>query len=229
MWDTANPNLPFHSSRKPAGGIVCSLGAQPRDLGFEARRACPELVEGADRQTSAQPGTRISCHAAPDKATCAPFRKERSMKFAEATRFQRKSGGRAGRSIPQHCPTSRVAGKNDAVSHKSCGIRLPQLLLSWGHEKSTAVHLGHARYGLRFCATTSPSPSSPPPSSRQPVAIPSGFSTAAGETCVAEPPERWCPQSGAAGVDTIGMQVKCLYPAASDAAHAAVNLWFSWA
>jgi hypothetical protein len=44
---------------------------------------------------------------------------------------------------------------------------------------------------------------------------------------VAEPPERWCPQSGAAGVDTIGMQVKCLYPAASDAAHAAVNLWFS--
>jgi hypothetical protein len=25
-------------------------------LGFEARRACPELVEGADRQTSAQPG-----------------------------------------------------------------------------------------------------------------------------------------------------------------------------
>ena len=24
--------------------------------GFEARRACPELVEGADRQTSAQPG-----------------------------------------------------------------------------------------------------------------------------------------------------------------------------
>ena len=37
--------------------------------------------------------TRISCHAALDKATCAPFRRERRMKFANATKFDRKSGG----------------------------------------------------------------------------------------------------------------------------------------
>jgi hypothetical protein len=36
--------------------------------------------------------TLISCHAALDKATCAPFRKERRMKFAEATNLHRKLG-----------------------------------------------------------------------------------------------------------------------------------------
>ena len=53
----------------------------------EARRA--------GRQTSAQPGTRISCHAALDEATYAAFFKESRMKFATATKFHRKSG-RAG-------------------------------------------------------------------------------------------------------------------------------------
>jgi hypothetical protein len=37
--------------------------------------------------------TRISCHTALDTAACVPFRKERRMKFAEATKFHRKSGG----------------------------------------------------------------------------------------------------------------------------------------
>ncbi len=37
--------------------------------------------------------TRISCHAAPDKSAYAPFRKERRMKFASATKLHRKSGG----------------------------------------------------------------------------------------------------------------------------------------
>jgi hypothetical protein len=37
--------------------------------------------------------TRISCHAAPDKAACAPFRRERRINFANATKFDRKSGG----------------------------------------------------------------------------------------------------------------------------------------
>ena len=37
--------------------------------------------------------SRSSCHAAPDKAACAPFRKERRMKFANAIKFHRKSGG----------------------------------------------------------------------------------------------------------------------------------------
>jgi hypothetical protein len=36
--------------------------------------------------------TRISCHAALDKAACAPFFKERRMMFASATNFYRKSG-----------------------------------------------------------------------------------------------------------------------------------------
>jgi len=39
-----------------------------------------------------QPRTRISCHAALDKAARAPFTKERRMKFAKATKFHRKSG-----------------------------------------------------------------------------------------------------------------------------------------
>ena len=43
-------------------------------------------------KTSAQPGTRISCHAALDEAARAPFGKERRMKFAKATTFNRKSG-----------------------------------------------------------------------------------------------------------------------------------------
>ena len=36
--------------------------------------------------------TRISCHAALDKAACAPFLKERRMMFANATNIYRKSG-----------------------------------------------------------------------------------------------------------------------------------------
>jgi hypothetical protein len=37
--------------------------------------------------------TRISCHTALDKAAYAPFRKERRMKFDNATKSHRKSGG----------------------------------------------------------------------------------------------------------------------------------------
>jgi hypothetical protein len=37
--------------------------------------------------------TRISCHAALDKAACAPFRKEGRMNYFNATKFHRKSGG----------------------------------------------------------------------------------------------------------------------------------------
>jgi hypothetical protein len=37
--------------------------------------------------------TRISCHAALDKAACATFREERRMKSDDATKFYRKSGG----------------------------------------------------------------------------------------------------------------------------------------
>jgi hypothetical protein len=37
--------------------------------------------------------TRISCHAALDRAACAPFRRERRMKCVNATNLNRKSGG----------------------------------------------------------------------------------------------------------------------------------------
>jgi hypothetical protein len=37
--------------------------------------------------------TRIACHAALDKAACAAFVKESSMKGTNATKFHRKSGG----------------------------------------------------------------------------------------------------------------------------------------
>jgi hypothetical protein len=47
---------------------------------------------GPAAQTSAQSGTRISCHAALDEATYAAFFKESRMKFAKATKFHRKSG-----------------------------------------------------------------------------------------------------------------------------------------
>jgi hypothetical protein len=46
--------------------------------------------------------TRISCHAALDKATCAPFRKEGRMKCINATKFHRKSGGAQWRDL-QFC------------------------------------------------------------------------------------------------------------------------------
>jgi len=37
--------------------------------------------------------TRISCLDALERTACAPFREERCMKFTEATKFHRKSGG----------------------------------------------------------------------------------------------------------------------------------------
>jgi hypothetical protein len=46
--------------------------------------------------------TRISCHAAPDKTACAPFSKERRMKFANATNFDRKSGEAEGSAVSLH-------------------------------------------------------------------------------------------------------------------------------
>jgi hypothetical protein len=51
-----------------------------------------ELFEYQIDLSSRPERTRISCHAALDMTTCAPFRKERRMKFAEATNLNRKSG-----------------------------------------------------------------------------------------------------------------------------------------
>jgi hypothetical protein len=43
--------------------------------------------------------TRISCHAGLDTGACAPFSKERRMKFANATKFYRKSGAAEGSAV----------------------------------------------------------------------------------------------------------------------------------
>ena len=51
-------------------------------------------IEAPSSPLSSRPKrTRISCHAALDKAACAPFREERRMKSDNATKFYRKSGG----------------------------------------------------------------------------------------------------------------------------------------
>ena len=48
--------------------------------------------------------TRISCHAAPDTVACAPFSRERRMKFANATKFHRKSGAAEGSAVQRTLP-----------------------------------------------------------------------------------------------------------------------------
>jgi hypothetical protein len=55
-------------------------------LGNEGERSHTNLSSRPER-------TRISCHAALDKAAYAPFCKEGRMKFDSATKFHRKPGG----------------------------------------------------------------------------------------------------------------------------------------
>jgi hypothetical protein len=49
-------------------------------------------IFAATKLSSRPERTRISCHAALDTAACAAFVKESRMKFANATKFNRKSG-----------------------------------------------------------------------------------------------------------------------------------------
>ena len=65
-----------------------------REMTLQNRRWCE--ARRAGRQTSAQPGTRISCHAALDEATYAAFFKESRMRFTEIAKSDRKSGGSRG-------------------------------------------------------------------------------------------------------------------------------------
>jgi hypothetical protein len=54
----------------------------------------PLFMEASPSPLSSRPErTRISCCAAVDRAACAAFRKESRMKFANATKPNRKSGG----------------------------------------------------------------------------------------------------------------------------------------
>ena len=78
--------------------LSLSSRAKPRDLRFRGpfleKRTCPrnELSSRLPRRAVGPERTRISCHAALDKATCAAFIKESRIKFASATNFYRKSG-----------------------------------------------------------------------------------------------------------------------------------------
>jgi hypothetical protein len=62
--------------------------------GSAVPRTLPGKVEYyAQTELSSRPErTRISCRAALDRLTCAPFFKERRMRLANATNFHRKSG-----------------------------------------------------------------------------------------------------------------------------------------
>jgi hypothetical protein len=54
----------------------------------------PLSMEASPSPLSSRPErTRISYRAAPNRSTCAAFRKESRMKLAEPTKFNRKSGG----------------------------------------------------------------------------------------------------------------------------------------
>jgi hypothetical protein len=67
-----------------------------RDDNFLARKLwyfyCKYGIRLKNELSSRPERTRISCHAALDKAACAPFLKERRMMFANATNIYRKSG-----------------------------------------------------------------------------------------------------------------------------------------
>jgi hypothetical protein len=61
--------------------------------GSAVHSAFATKVHGKNELSSRPKRTRISCHAAVERTANAPLRKERRMKFAEATKFHRKSGG----------------------------------------------------------------------------------------------------------------------------------------
>jgi hypothetical protein len=74
-------------------------GFSPRGTSFPSFLASSQAFCSANRSPwkRALPfviPTRISCHAALDKAACAPFGEERRIKTANATNPDRKSGER---------------------------------------------------------------------------------------------------------------------------------------
>jgi hypothetical protein len=93
---------PGYFSAFPAGGSGLQLHQQQHCM----VSALPDL--SSER-------TRISCHAALDRTTCAPFRKERRMKFASASKFHRKSGVAEGPAVRLHRQT-----KAPRVSSQIC-------------------------------------------------------------------------------------------------------------
>ena len=82
----ATDNSPRQSRRNTPPAEMVPAGFAPAGRGKfqkEVFRALPSTTENQ---------TRISCHAALDIATCAAFVTESRMRFANATKFHRKSG-----------------------------------------------------------------------------------------------------------------------------------------
>jgi hypothetical protein len=80
---TLNPQQKGHPDRSEA---------QWRDLLFHSATSQSPLGAPLFPLSSRPERTRISCHAALDKAAYAPFRKEGRTKCTNATKFHRKSG-----------------------------------------------------------------------------------------------------------------------------------------
>ncbi len=103
---------------------------------FSALSRNQQLAHNPTTKLSSRPN-RISCHAAQDRATCAPFSKERRMKFARAAKLNRKSGKRTRKSgwakwrdlrLPQPAANS-TQGRS-----RSCSLQQPTRL-SDGHRR----------------------------------------------------------------------------------------------
>jgi hypothetical protein len=104
-WSRSDPDwfrLDLDCSFLPQGAarqVFCSEAVTFRDpsVGMGSLGPINQCLGSTAVPLSSRPKrTRISCHAAPDISTCAPLRKERHMKFINATKLNRKSGERSG-------------------------------------------------------------------------------------------------------------------------------------
>src|SRR5271156_2387106 len=83
--------------------------------------------------------TRISCHAALDKDACAAFVKESSIECANATEFQRKSGGAyMGRERRGEAPSKVLRRFNESIRRNT----LIRPMYAWGEHGAPVQGLG---------------------------------------------------------------------------------------
>src|SRR6202035_4743332 len=93
---TADPSAALGMT-KGTVALPCKFGcadprSQKRDLGHPSTCCQVIALHGSAAVPFVIP-TRISCHAALDRAAGAPFREERRMKCINAINLNRKSGG----------------------------------------------------------------------------------------------------------------------------------------
>jgi hypothetical protein len=104
-WPGCRRSEDLFSSTMPAAPLGCIRA----HLGSNADTFLSKLYPHQQRHNMGSatprlviPSTRISCHAALNRTACAPFRKERRVKFASATKFHRKSGEAKGPAVRLH-------------------------------------------------------------------------------------------------------------------------------